>query len=104
MCHILHSADFCVETLDALTSAIQKDMKKELSDKVRGRRGEGRKEPAATCCGGASPLGVSTARKARAILCEPCASSIAGKSEARSSGSATCAGGRGCCPGVRRWT
>ena len=35
VCRILHTSDFCRETLEALESAIAKDIKPAWSDKVR---------------------------------------------------------------------
>ena len=34
VCHILHSAEFCRETLEGLAAAIQKDIKPAYADKV----------------------------------------------------------------------
>jgi hypothetical protein len=36
VCHILHTADFCRDTLQGLATAVQKDVKQALAERVSG--------------------------------------------------------------------
>ncbi|GFH29755.1 uncharacterized protein HaLaN_28471, partial [Haematococcus lacustris] len=60
VCHILHTAEFCRETLEGLATAVQKDIKPALADKVDLSEEEGSFQGVASACMTVLVLGINT--------------------------------------------